>query len=475
MFRPLAALVLLVSAVVLVAGGLTLERIDSDRDGTLADIQRDNSNLAIALEAHTATTLRSLDRALALVVWELEAGQPREHIRALIASIVANSPLIAAMAIADASGEVIEAAPVMKRITVSDRDFFAAHRDGSAQGAFVGKVVTGRLTGRMIFPLSRRLAKEDGSFNGVVLLGIDPAYFTTLYREMRIGREGLLQIVGRDGIARVRRSGDALTYGNDLRKSTLVALSASAPSGSFLSNGQVENKVRYMSYRTLPEYGLVVAVGQLADEALAPFYDRRRIYYLTGALVIGLMVALAGAVTLANWRELRAAEALGRSEALHRATFDQAAVGIAYNRLDGSFIAANRAYCLMTGYSEPELLKMRHQDLFHPDEHYRVLRIGEWTERLRKQGTLSLELRHLRKDGVEYWLAVEVALVLDPKGEPDYTVAIAQDVTDRKRASALLLEQLDELRRFQAVAVDRELRMEQVEEENRRLKEGVRS
>jgi PAS domain S-box-containing protein len=171
-------------------------------------------------------------------------------------------------------------------------------------------------------------------------------------------------------------------------------------------------------------------------------------------------------------REVRATAGLRRSEELHRVTFDQAAVGITYNRMDGSYIDANRAYCQMMGYSREQLLAMKYMDLLHPEDAARHASVKPG-EKFAVHSTLSLQHRHVRKDGQVIWTAVEVALVRHQDGRPDFSVAIVQDITERKRARAELQEQLEELRRFRRVAVDRELRMQEVEEENRRLKQEM--
>jgi hypothetical protein len=61
-------------------------------------------------------------------------------------------------------------------------------------------------------------------------------------------------------------------------------------------------------------------------------------------------------------------------------------------------------------------------------------------------------------------------VVRDAEGKPAYVVSMVSDISERKRSEAQLLEQLDELRRFQKVTVDRELRMLELEVQLRALK-----
>ena len=66
--------------------------------------------------------------------------------------------------------------------------------------------------------------------------------------------------------------------------------------------------------------------------------------------------------------EKRAIEALRKSEAIFRLTFQNAPIGMALCKMDGSFVQANPAYCNMMSYTESELRKLKFQDITHPDD-----------------------------------------------------------------------------------------------------------
>ncbi len=71
----------------------------------------------------------------------------------------------------------------------------------------------------------------------------------------------------------------------------------------------------------------------------------------------------------------------------------------------------------------------------------------------------SLTLRWVRKDGVTIWTEQRNAPIYDKAGNLAGLVGIARDITERKRTEAQLMEQLDELRRWHAVTLDREARI----------------
>src|SRR5438552_599007 len=79
----------------------------------------------------------------------------------------------------------------------------------------------------------------------------------------------------------------------------------------------------------------------------------------------------------------RFAEAVGESEWSYRAVFEHAAIGMAHIGLDDRLLLVNQCYCDIVGYSRDELLRMKFQDLTHPEyietslTHQRRLLAGE--------------------------------------------------------------------------------------------------
>lgn len=149
---------------------------------------------------------------------------------------------------------------------------------------------------------------------------------------------------------------------------------------------------------------------------------------------IAVFVAM-GALFAWFFERLRKAQA--HSEAQFEATFDQAAVGIAHVSPDGRWLRVNRKLCDIVGYSPAELMGKTFQDITHPDDLEADLAL---VRRLlaREIDTYSLEKRYIRKDGNAVWINLTVALVWNPDHEPDYFIAVIEDIQARKEAEAAL-------------------------------------
>jgi diguanylate cyclase (GGDEF)-like protein/PAS domain S-box-containing protein len=123
-----------------------------------------------------------------------------------------------------------------------------------------------------------------------------------------------------------------------------------------------------------------------------------------------------------------------------RSTFEQAAVGMAHAAPDGKLIQVNQKLCDILGYSQDELLNLAFQQITHPDD--LATNLGLQNDLLSgKIDTYSLEKRLIRKDGVAMWTNRTISVSRNAEtGEPDYTIAVIEDISDRKRLEAVLRE-----------------------------------
>lgn len=167
----------------------------------------------------------------------------------------------------------------------------------------------------------------------------------------------------------------------------------------------------------------------------------------------GLILMSARSLQRIDLERGRIADALRESEERFRATFEQAAVGIAHVAPDGRWLLVNQRFCAIVGYMPAELLERTFQDITHPDD------LQADVECVRQMlanelQSYSLEKRYIRKDGSCVWINLTVSLVREPAGEPKYFIAVIEDITARRRAEEEVrrLNQLLEHRVIQRTA-----------------------
>ncbi len=215
----------------------------------------------------------------------------------------------------------------------------------------------------------------------------------------------------------------------------------------FLAQGEQdareqEGRARYEAELRPLRVGLDQELAQLValqEEALQEAVrqqERTRLRAVTrlGLAMLGAMLAAGacGWLLVRSLRQHRWAEAqVQRSEARFRATFNQAAVGLAQVGLDGRWLLVNQRFCDILGAGERELLGQRFADFTHPEdrardaEHVRRLLAGELS-------TFTYEKRYLRPGGAVVWAHLSASLVRDDEGRPLYILAAIEDLTRRK-------------------------------------------
>jgi diguanylate cyclase (GGDEF)-like protein/PAS domain S-box-containing protein len=120
-----------------------------------------------------------------------------------------------------------------------------------------------------------------------------------------------------------------------------------------------------------------------------------------------------------------------------RATFDQAAVGIAHLDLDDRFLLVNGRLCEILGYERDALIGRPISAFSHPDD-AQSTREQRWRMAAGELAHATVEKRYLRRDGAPVWVRLTVSLVRDDLGDPAYYIVVLEDISERRAARAAL-------------------------------------
>lgn len=128
------------------------------------------------------------------------------------------------------------------------------------------------------------------------------------------------------------------------------------------------------------------------------------------------------------------AAALSLAQRRFEATFLHAPIGIAHVGLDGAFLLVNPRFCAISGYDADTLISTGFQQITHPDD----LNADEALLTRLNMGEIarySMEKRYVRADGTIIWINLTVAMVRDEADQPEFYVAVIEDLSDLRRAS----------------------------------------
>jgi PAS domain S-box-containing protein len=176
--------------------------------------------------------------------------------------------------------------------------------------------------------------------------------------------------------------------------------------------------------------------ADLLAESLAPFELAQRSSQEGNALLHHLNAVLERQVT-------ERTEALQQAEEKYRSIFENAIEGIFQSTPEGRFVTANPALARIHGYESPEAMIATVTDIEHQlyvDPHRRA----EFVRLLQEHGTVSeFESQVYRKDGSVIWIAENVRALRDSEGRVVGYEGTVVDITERKRAQALVRSLID--------------------------------
>ncbi|GAA0523005.1 GGDEF domain-containing protein [Paractinoplanes deccanensis] len=201
-----------------------------------------------------------------------------------------------------------------------------------------------------------------------------------------------------------------------------------------LAGGQGEAVGAALVEARLTDPAMLAATVEAID---AQFGDRE----LVAQVAAGYAQAIRAA-TMAGQEELNQAvlRALRASEARLRAVFDNAAIGIGVSAMDGRIVQVNHAFADLLGYTPEQMCRLLVPSLTHPEDPRDMWRMYQAVI----EGDVDhvrMEKAYYRKDGGEIWTDLTVSLIRDDAGRPEFTIAMVQDITDRRRLKKRLEHQ----------------------------------
>jgi two-component system NtrC family sensor kinase len=259
---------------------------------------RTAANLAHVLEEQTVRSIQAVDLTLGAIVDTLRASdvfveyEPdfEESMRQRLATL----PYVRAFFVIGHDGYITQDTdhPFTPRANLADRPYFKAHVENPALGGVISPPLRSRSTGTWFFPISRRVARPDGSFGGVAVAAVEVRYFEAFYRALRLGARDTINLFLRDGTMLLRAPlGDA-TLGrkyadHELFRDHLPRSDVGALRAVMGSDGDP----RIVSYRAARDYPVVVAV-MLSEQAIIATWRGNTFAAYAAASVFALILGV---------------------------------------------------------------------------------------------------------------------------------------------------------------------------------------
>ncbi|MCV2359185.1 two-component sensor histidine kinase [Paucibacter sp. TC2R-5] len=284
------------------------------RRGELDNEIKANTNLARVFDAQTERLLATIDQATIRWRDQVAVGKASSEDLIRYANETGLAPkILVQLAWVNEAGRPLASnldpdGSKGAAVNLSDREHIKIHlpkqtppevpRLADPDQLFIGKPVLGKVSNKWTIQLSRRIIAADGSFLGVVVASLDPAYLEEVYRRVDLGSAGAMTLIGADLNIRARVIGGVSAKPG----ATLDASSAFAreglgkPESLFMGVGSVDGTNRIIASRQISNYPLYLLVATGLDEALNEWRHFRNaalgLTLLLSAAIIGAAATL---------------------------------------------------------------------------------------------------------------------------------------------------------------------------------------
>ncbi len=384
-------------------------------------------------ESHMVRNLGFIDQTLKTLKYAYEQRPTPAVLADLEKKEMLPPKLVFTVSIADRFGEIVASSALRKQPSIGHQPFFHLHSRDDTTTSNINLIKD--LSQGWKIRFSRRLNTPSGAFNGVVMLSVDPEYFTSDYDKSRLGDQGVIGLVGVNGVFWVKRTGEQVVVGEPAFKTEIDLSVIEEEKDSWPELYFVDGIKRYANAKRLYGHPLGIVVGVSQDEQLASSQEKINTYYwiagIISVLFAGISVVIARLLLQLNQSRMRSR----KNQETHYAALEASSDGIYVLRAvldqDGNatdFVIddLNNRGALMFGRSKKDLVGSRFSETSSDIQENGLLDLlidayktgakheSEWKKNI---PTLNIE-----------WLQREFVRV------EDGVVAVVRDITDRKRS-----------------------------------------
>jgi diguanylate cyclase (GGDEF)-like protein/PAS domain S-box-containing protein len=289
-----------------------------------------------------------------------------------------------------------------------------------------------------IIPLTRALITNQGQFNGVVIAGINPAYFEMFYASLSQRKGIIIRLFRGDGISLARFPRDEQDIGRDISSKQFFSSNFSRQeSGLFTEHSQVEKMTRIFGWRYLSQWHLGISVGIDKDEALRPWKNES---LLNGGITL-VMLLFGGLLLIYVFHQLARLEKTEADLYLTKVAVEHGADMAVWLDAQGRIRYVNATACTRLGYSENELLSMQLKEI-NPDHNPDYWQ--KFWQKLKTNKHLQAEVTLKARNGERIPTEINSNFIVFKKLE--YNCAVVRDISERRMAELAIIKSEQQLR-----------------------------
>ncbi|MGE5471539.1 MAG: PAS domain S-box protein [Bacteroidota bacterium] len=162
-------------------------------------------------------------------------------------------------------------ADFVRGLSMSRRSFYRHFAEGASDELFISVPERARVDGEWTFYVSTRLLDPDGQFRGVLVAAISIEYFESLYGSISFDTVSRIQLLNNEGLLLAGQPHGEAEFGRPgITPAALAELRNGTEAGITVSQS-VAGETRYIAYRQVDKYPLMIGAAVDEPEALEPW------------------------------------------------------------------------------------------------------------------------------------------------------------------------------------------------------------
>jgi len=380
---PITLLVLFLALILTGIVSVGLYRLGDDRDRALRTGEL-NTSRASAFAAHSLSSLLGqVDLTLRTVADETArqyaaGGVDERGLEVFIERQFRRIPWLDSLRISDRDGVVLlgsGTAPT-RRVSMSDRDYYQYLLRHPEAGMVISRPVIGKISGKLVVTVARRITLSDGTYGGVVYAVIPVGHLASMLEKLSVGTGGELLLLDAGLTVILRMTGGelhAIPGGEPLPSASplLTDLRQTHTSdATFTRESPFDGSPHIYSLSRLSDSGLSLLVGLSREDVLREYNRTRKLF---GGVIL-LLSGGAALVVMYEYRSWKRADGVRRivEHAAHewQTTFDAMEESIAVMTPDRRITRCNRSTTRLLEKPFGEIVGKNCCDLFHGGESF---------------------------------------------------------------------------------------------------------
>ncbi|HAT29374.1 MAG TPA: signal transduction protein, partial [Janthinobacterium sp.] len=279
--------------------------------------------LSKAYSQYLLRALEQMEQVTLALKYDWEQSRSTLSLHQLRALGLYTAPQYAVVAIFDQHGEAVTATVPFGRLHTSAAAEYLARHAVSRDGAMhIGLDRGGEA--QPLIHFTRRLEDRHGGYAGVLVIAVDPSYFSQFYDSSHFGRYSLSAMVDGKGelySARIGGGAGAEPPRGPLFKDSRFLAAKSGAIASPGKPGYADGQSRFLAWQAVKNYPFTAVIGLADAEVLRSYQETRAMYLGIAGAVSGLLLLFTGvASTLSIRLALRQQQSEGVRNAYRMAT-----------------------------------------------------------------------------------------------------------------------------------------------------------